>query len=83
MAAVPALMYFISNNLNFVIIKELGPTNFQLLNNLKILATAIFFRYGPGGSCVPHHTFNLNRCISSQMPICDVAIIICRAVSSG
>lgn len=43
-AAVPALMYFISNNLNFIIIKELGPTNFQLLNNLKILATAVFFR---------------------------------------
>lgn len=43
-AAVPALLYFISNNLNFIIIKELGPTNFQLLNNLKILATAVFFR---------------------------------------
>ena len=43
-AAVPALMYFVSNNLNFIIIRELGATNFQLLNNLKILTTAIFFR---------------------------------------
>ena len=43
-AAVPALLYFISNNLNFIIIRELGATNFQLLNNLKILTTAIFFR---------------------------------------
>ena len=43
-AAVPALLYFVSNNLNFIIIRELGATNFQLLNNLKILSTAIFFR---------------------------------------
>jgi len=43
-AAVPALLYFVSNNLNFIIIRELGATNFQLLNNLKILTTAIFFR---------------------------------------
>lgn len=43
-AALPALLYFISNNLNFVIIKELGPINFQLLSNLKILTTAVAFR---------------------------------------
>lgn len=43
-AALPALLYFISNNLNFAIIKELGPINFQLLSNLKILTTAVAFR---------------------------------------
>ena len=43
-AALPALIYFISNNLNFAIIKELGPINFQLLSNLKILTTAVLFR---------------------------------------
>jgi UDP-sugar transporter A1/2/3 len=43
MAAIPAFLYFITNNINFVIIRELGASNFQLLNNLKILTTAIFF----------------------------------------
>ena len=42
-AAVPAALYFLSNNLNFIIIHELGASNFQLLNNLKILTTAFFF----------------------------------------
>ena len=43
-AAVPGALYFLSNNLNFIIIRELGASNFQLLNNLKILTTAFFFR---------------------------------------
>ena len=43
MAAIPAFLYFITNNINFIIIRELGASNFQLLNNLKILTTGIFF----------------------------------------
>jgi len=43
-AAVPGALYFLSNNLNFIIIRELGASNFQLLNNLKVLTTAFFFR---------------------------------------
>ncbi len=42
--ALPAFCYFISNNCMFYIIKELGPTTFQITNNLKILATAILMR---------------------------------------
>jgi len=42
--ALPAFCYFISNNCMFYIIKELGPTTFQVTNNLKILATAILMR---------------------------------------
>lgn len=43
-SAVPSFLYFVTNNLNFLIIKALGPTAFQLLNNMKILATAVLFR---------------------------------------
>jgi len=44
LSAIPSAMYFISNNLNFIIIRELGASNFQLLNNLKILSTALCHR---------------------------------------
>jgi hypothetical protein len=40
-----ALLYFVSNNLNFIIIRELDPVAFQILNNLKILTTAILYRF--------------------------------------
>jgi hypothetical protein len=39
-----ALLYFVSNNLNFLIIRELDPVAFQILNNLKILTTAVLYR---------------------------------------
>jgi len=37
----PALCYFVSNNCMFYIIKDLGPTTFQILNNLKVLFTGM------------------------------------------
>jgi len=42
--SVPALCYFVSNNCMFYIIRELGPTTFQVTNNLKILSTALLMR---------------------------------------
>uniref|UniRef100_A0A7S0RXU2 CMP-sialic acid transporter n=1 Tax=Pyramimonas obovata TaxID=1411642 RepID=A0A7S0RXU2_9CHLO len=44
-ACIPALFYFISNNVNFIIIRELDPVAFQILNNIKILTTAVLFKY--------------------------------------
>mmetsp|Transcript_20693 Transcript_20693/g.39327 ORF Transcript_20693/g.39327 Transcript_20693/m.39327 type:complete len:334 (-) Transcript_20693:458-1459(-) len=44
-ACIPALLYFISNNVNFIIIRELDPVAFQILNNIKILTTAILFKF--------------------------------------
>lgn len=44
LSAIPSAMYFVSNNLNFAVIRELGASNFQLLNNLKILSTALCHR---------------------------------------
>lgn len=44
LSAIPSAMYFVSNNLNFIIIRELGASNFQLLTNLKILSTAFCHR---------------------------------------
>eukprot|EP00873_Tetraselmis_striata_P012585 jgi/Tetstr1/432849/TSEL_022198.t1 len=43
-AAVPALLYLITNNLNFVIIHEIGALSFQILNNFKIVTAAILFQ---------------------------------------
>jgi len=43
--SVPALCYFISNNCMFFIIRELGPTTFQITNNLKTFSTAILMRF--------------------------------------
>lgn len=42
--SLPALCYFVSNNCMFYIIKELGPTTFQLTNNLKVLTTGVLMR---------------------------------------
>ena len=42
--ALPAILYFVSNNSAPLIIQELGPTAHQVLNNLKIIATGIFTR---------------------------------------
>lgn len=42
--ALPAMCYFVSNNCMFYIIRELGPTTFQITNNLKVLATGILMR---------------------------------------
>ena len=43
--SVPALCYFVSNNCTFYINRELGPTTFQVTNNLKTLSTAILMRF--------------------------------------
>lgn len=42
--SLPALCYFISNNCMFYIIQLLGPTTFQITNNLKVFATGILMR---------------------------------------
>lgn len=42
--AVPAFCYFISNNCMFYIIRDLGPSTFQVTNNLKILTTGVLLR---------------------------------------
>ncbi len=42
--ALPAMCYFVSNNCMFYIIQELGPTTFQITNNLKVLATGVLMR---------------------------------------
>lgn len=44
MFAVPAFCYFISNNCMFFIIRDLGPSTFQVTNNLKILSTGVLMR---------------------------------------
>ena len=40
----PALCYFVSNNCMLFIIRELGPSTFQIMSNLKVLATGILMR---------------------------------------
>jgi len=42
--AIPGFCYFVSNNCMFLIIRELGPTTFQITNNLKILSTGLLMR---------------------------------------
>lgn len=39
--ALPGLCYFVSNNCMLLIIRELGPTTYQITNNLKILSTGV------------------------------------------
>jgi len=43
-SSVPAVAYFVSNNINFLVVQYLGPSTFQLLSSLKIVSTAFFFR---------------------------------------
>ena len=40
--AFPAFCYFVSNNCMFYIIKHLGASTFQIMNNLKVLSAGIF-----------------------------------------
>ena len=42
--ALPAFCYFVSNNCMLFIIRELGPTTFQITNNLKTFSTAVLMR---------------------------------------
>ena len=44
MFAIPAFCYFVSNNCMFYIIRELGPTTYQITNNLKVFSTALLMR---------------------------------------
>jgi len=41
--AIPALIYFVNNNLVFVILSHVNPTTFQLLSQLKTAFTGILF----------------------------------------
>jgi len=43
--SLPALIYFIQNNLVFVALKFIDPATYQVLVNLKILTTGILFRF--------------------------------------
>eukprot|EP00929_Paragymnodinium_shiwhaense_P033214 TRINITY_DN18284_c0_g1_i1.p1 TRINITY_DN18284_c0_g1~~TRINITY_DN18284_c0_g1_i1.p1 ORF type:complete len:368 (+),score=84.06 TRINITY_DN18284_c0_g1_i1:136-1239(+) len=43
--AVPGLIYFVNNNLNFLILMYVDATTFQLLSQLKTVFTALLFRY--------------------------------------
>lgn len=42
--AVPGLLYAVCNVLNYVVVSMVGSTNYQLLNNMKIVTTAIIYR---------------------------------------
>ena len=42
--SIPAFCYFVSNNCMFYIIQHLGATTFQIMNNLKVLSTAVFMQ---------------------------------------
>jgi len=42
--AVPALLYVVHNNIIFVALELIGPTTYQLFNNLKIVTTGFVFR---------------------------------------
>lgn len=42
--AVPSFLYFVNNNLIFVILMYVNSTTFQILSSLKTVFTAIFFR---------------------------------------
>lgn len=42
--ALPGLCYFVANNCMLLIIGELGPTTYQITNNLKILSTGLLMR---------------------------------------
>lgn len=52
-AAIPAVLYLITNNLNFFVIKEIGAMSFQILNNLKIVTSAILFQLALSKSLTP------------------------------
>ena len=42
--AVPGLLYAVCNVLNYVVVSMVGSTNYQLLNNMKIITTAVIYR---------------------------------------
>lgn len=42
--SIPAIIYFVNNNLVFIILGYVNPTTFQLLSQLKIVFTGLLFR---------------------------------------
>ena len=43
--SVPALLYFLDNNLLFVVLSLIDPPTFTLLNNIKVLITALLYQF--------------------------------------
>mmetsp|Transcript_10534 Transcript_10534/g.23937 ORF Transcript_10534/g.23937 Transcript_10534/m.23937 type:complete len:350 (-) Transcript_10534:63-1112(-) len=52
--SVPALIYFINNNLVFLILDNVNPTTFQLLSQLKTVFTGLLFRLFLGKVLTPY-----------------------------
>jgi len=42
---IPSFIYFVINMLRFPVLQYLDPTTFQLMGNLRLLFTAVLFRY--------------------------------------
>ena len=42
--AVPGILYAISNTMTNIVVEQVGSTNYQLLNNMKIPVMAIMYR---------------------------------------
>ena len=42
--AIPGFLYAVCNVLNYVVVALVGSTNYQLLNNMKIITTAVIYR---------------------------------------
>lgn len=46
--AIPAILYAIQNNLVFVALQHLTPSEYQVLNNTKLMTTSIVYRFFMG-----------------------------------
>lgn len=72
--AVPAMIYFVNNNLVFIILNYVNPTTFQLLSQLKTVFTGLLFRVFLGRELTKWQylaIFQLSCGTStSQIPLC-------------
>ncbi|KAJ1638596.1 nucleotide-sugar transporter-domain-containing protein [Pavlovales sp. CCMP2436] len=74
---IPAVIYFVNNNLTFLILTHVHPTTFQLISQLKILFTGLLFRWVLKRHLHLHQYFAiaLVACgtAASQIPSCETA----------
>jgi len=85
--AIPALIYFVNNNLVFVILMYVNPTTFQLLSQLKTVFTGILFRIFLGRTLTKFQYLAIWQLtcgtMTSHIPLCAAAVAGAAAGSSS
>lgn len=85
--SIPAVIYFVNNNLVFFILQYVNPTTFQLLSQLKTVFTGLLFRIFLGRTLTKWQYLAIWQLTcgtaTSQIPLCVTATVGAAAATSS